>query len=110
MDGSVLQGGSPEGLAIVAEFDLVCVLDEVESLALDLLPVDQSTYLCLQILDCDDRSLLKVCLRTCQFRARMTLELKVGLDTYTIALDDRGYLNRQVLSRDSFFLDHEAPS
>lgn len=40
----------------------------------------------------------------------MTLELRVGLDTYTIALDDRAYLNRQVLSRDSFFLDHEASS
>lgn len=94
----------------MAEFDLVRVLDEVEPLALDLLPVDQSTYLCLQILDGDDRSLLKVRLRTCEFRARLTLELRVGLNTYTIALDDRGYLNRQVLSRYSFFLDHEAPS
>lgn len=40
----------------------------------------------------------------------MMHELRVGFDTYTIALDDRGYLNCQVLSRDGFFLDHEAPS
>lgn len=32
--------GSPEGLLVVAELDLVCVLDEVEPLAFDLFPVD----------------------------------------------------------------------
>lgn len=103
-------GGSPESLSIVSEFDLVCVLDEVESLALDLFTVDQSTYLCLQILDGDERSLLKVGLQRCEYRARMGLELRVGSDTYTIALRDRGYLDRKVLSRDSFLLDHEVPS
>lgn len=94
----------------MAEFDLVCILDEVESLALDLLPVDQSTYLCLQILNGYERSLLKVGLQECEFMARMTLKLRVGSSTYTIALGDQGYLNRQVLSRDGFFLDNEAPS
>ena len=63
-------GGSPEGLSIVAEFDLVCVLDEVESLALDLFPVDQSTYLCLQILDGNERSLLRICLQRCEFKGQ----------------------------------------
>ena len=72
---------------IVAKLYFVCILDEVEPLALDLFPVDQSTYLCLQILDGDDRSLSKVGLR-CEFRARVTFELRVGSDTYTIALGD----------------------
>lgn len=93
----------------MAEFDLVCILDEVESLALDLLPVDQGTYLCLQILDGDERSLLKVGLQGCEFRARMTFKLRVGSGTYAIALGDQGYLNGQVLSGDCFFLDDEAP-
>lgn len=94
----------------MAEFNLVCVLDEVESLALDLLPVDQGTYLCLQILDGDERSLLKVGLQECEFRARMTFKLRVGSGTYTIALGDQGNLDGQVLSRYGFFLDDEAPS
>lgn len=94
----------------MAEFDLVCILDEVEPLALDLLPVHQSTDLCLQVLDGDERSLLKVGLRECEFRARMTLKVRVDSGTYAIALGDHGHLNRQVLSRDGLFLDDEAPS
>lgn len=62
----------------MAEFNLVCILDDVESLALDLFPVDQGTNLCLQILDGDERSLLKVGLQECEFRARKMFKLRIG--------------------------------
>lgn len=64
-----LADASPKGFSIVAEFDLVDILDEVETLALDLFPIDQSTYLCLEVFDGDERSLLEVCLQGCEFRA-----------------------------------------
>lgn len=64
-----LADASPEGFSIVAEFYLVCILDEVEPLSLDLFPVDQSTYLCLEIFDGDERSLLEVSLQRCELRA-----------------------------------------
>lgn len=61
--------GSPEDFSIVAESDLVCVPGEVETLTPDLFPIDQSTYLRLEILDGDERSLLEVCLETRELRA-----------------------------------------
>lgn len=64
-----LAGASPEGFSIVAEFYLVCILDEIESLSLNLFSVDQSTYLCLEIFDGDERSLLEICLQRCELRA-----------------------------------------
>lgn len=53
----------------MAESDLVCVLCEIEALTPDLFPIDQSTYLRLEILDCDERPLLKVCLGMRELRA-----------------------------------------
>lgn len=46
----------PECLLVMTQFDLIMVLDEVETLALDRFIVDPGSYLGLEVLDCDGRS------------------------------------------------------
>lgn len=73
-----ITGDSPKGLLVVAELDLICVLDEVDPLALDLFAVDQGPYLCLEVLDGDSRSAFKIGLQGCEVRARATLQGEGG--------------------------------